>query len=178
MLKLKLQYFGHLMWRANSWKRLWCWERLKAEEEGGRGWGDCMVSLVQWAWTGVSTGRWWGTGRPGVLPSMGWQTVGFNLATEQQRQPFDWEREKQSWGGPRVRTTHFHVSYICFLWSDSELQADRYSHRLKRCSDCFSLKGTYGAEIWYPPGDISTHICAWASVYRKNETGLREQGEK
>ena len=24
MLKLKLQYFGHLMWRADSWKRPWC----------------------------------------------------------------------------------------------------------------------------------------------------------
>ena len=43
MLKLKLQYFGHLMWRANSWKRLWCWERLKAEEEGeNRGWDGWM----------------------------------------------------------------------------------------------------------------------------------------
>jgi len=28
------------------------------------------------------------------------------------------------------------------------------------------------------PGEISTHICAWASVYRKNQTGLGEQGEK
>ena len=31
---LKLQYFGHLMRRANSWKRPWCWERLRAKEEG------------------------------------------------------------------------------------------------------------------------------------------------
>ena len=29
MLKLKLQYFGHLMWRTDSFKRPWCWERLK-----------------------------------------------------------------------------------------------------------------------------------------------------
>ena len=34
MLKLKLQYFGHLMQRANSWKRTRCWERLKAGGEG------------------------------------------------------------------------------------------------------------------------------------------------
>ena len=34
MLKLKLQYFGHLMWL--SWKRPWCWERLKAKGEWGR----------------------------------------------------------------------------------------------------------------------------------------------
>ena len=38
MLKLRLQYFGHLMWRTH-WKRPWCWERLKAREEGDdRGW--------------------------------------------------------------------------------------------------------------------------------------------
>ena len=37
MLKLKLQYFGHLMWKANSRKRPWCWERVKAGE------GDDMV---------------------------------------------------------------------------------------------------------------------------------------
>ena len=38
-LMLKLQYFGHLMRRANSLKRLWGWERLKSKGEGsGRGW--------------------------------------------------------------------------------------------------------------------------------------------
>ena len=36
MLKLKLQYFGHLMRRADSLKELG-WERLKAKgEEGSR----------------------------------------------------------------------------------------------------------------------------------------------
>jgi len=39
MLKLKLQYFGHPMWRTDSWKRPWCWERLKAGGEGDNtGW--------------------------------------------------------------------------------------------------------------------------------------------
>ena len=33
MSKLKLQYFGHLMWRADSLQRLWCWERLKTKGE-------------------------------------------------------------------------------------------------------------------------------------------------
>ena len=38
-LILKLAYFGHLMWKANNWKRPWCWQRLKAKgEEGSRGW--------------------------------------------------------------------------------------------------------------------------------------------
>ena len=34
MLKLKLQYFGHLMEELTHWKRPWCWERLKAGGEG------------------------------------------------------------------------------------------------------------------------------------------------
>ena len=39
MLKLKLQSFGHLIWRADSLERPWWWERLKAGGEGGdRGW--------------------------------------------------------------------------------------------------------------------------------------------
>ena len=33
MLKLKLQYFGHLIKELTHLKRPWCWERLKAGEE-------------------------------------------------------------------------------------------------------------------------------------------------
>ena len=48
MLKLKLQYFGHLMWRVDSWKRPWSWDRLKAGWEGDdRGWDGWMASLSQ-----------------------------------------------------------------------------------------------------------------------------------
>ena len=36
MLKLKLQYFGHLMRRTDSLKRPRCWERLKAGGEGDK----------------------------------------------------------------------------------------------------------------------------------------------
>ena len=67
MLKLKLQYFGHLMQRAAHLKRPWCWERLKAGGEGDdRGWDGWMVSLNQWTWVWVSSGSWWWIGKPGV----------------------------------------------------------------------------------------------------------------
>ena len=36
MLKLKLQYFGHLMRRTDSLEKTRCWERLKARGEGQR----------------------------------------------------------------------------------------------------------------------------------------------
>ena len=39
LLNLKLQCFGHLMQRADSLEKTWCWEILKARGEGGsRGW--------------------------------------------------------------------------------------------------------------------------------------------
>ena len=37
MLKLKLQYFGHLMQRADSLEKTLMLERLRAREGGGRG---------------------------------------------------------------------------------------------------------------------------------------------
>ena len=57
MLKLKLQYFGHLMWRATRWKRPWCWERLRAGGEGDdRVWHGWMASPTQWRGFGWTPG--------------------------------------------------------------------------------------------------------------------------
>ena len=48
MLKLKLQYFGHLMRRTHL-KRFWCWERLKVGGEGDdRRWDGWMASPTWW----------------------------------------------------------------------------------------------------------------------------------
>ena len=83
MLKLKLQYFGHLMWRTDSFESPWCWERLKMGGEGDhRGWDGWMASRTQWTWVWVNSGSWWWTGRPGVLQSMGSQRVWHNWAAE------------------------------------------------------------------------------------------------
>ena len=63
MLKLKLQYFGHLMWRTNSFERPWRWERLKAGGEGEeREWDGWMASLTWWTWVWVNSGSWSGQG--------------------------------------------------------------------------------------------------------------------
>ena len=83
MLRLKCQYFGHLMWELIHWKRPWCWERLKVEREGDdRGWDGWIVSPTQWTWVWVNSGSWWWTGRPGVLQFMGLQRAGHDWATE------------------------------------------------------------------------------------------------
>ena len=83
ILKMKLQYFDHLMRRAGSFERLWCWEVLVAGGEGDkRGWDGWMASLTQWMWVWVNSGSWWWTGRPGLLWFMGSQRVRHDWATE------------------------------------------------------------------------------------------------
>ena len=82
MLKLKPQYFCHLMWRTASWKRPWCWEWLKAGEGDDRGWNCRMPSPMRCTWVWASSMSWWWTGKPGVLQPMGSQRVEHDWATE------------------------------------------------------------------------------------------------
>ena len=78
MLKLKLQYFGHLKQRAtNSLEKALMLGNLRAEGEGGnRGWDGWMASLTQWTWVWANPRRWWRARKPGMLQSMGSQRVG------------------------------------------------------------------------------------------------------
>ena len=57
MMKLKLQYFGHIMWRANFLEKTWSWERLRAGEGSGRGWDAWRASSTQWTWVWTNSGR-------------------------------------------------------------------------------------------------------------------------
>ena len=49
------------------WKRLWCWERLKAGEGDDRGWDGWMALRTWWTWVWASSGSWWWTGKLGML---------------------------------------------------------------------------------------------------------------
>ena len=83
MLKLKLQYFGHVMQRTDSMEKNLILERLKVGGEGDdRGWDGWMASATQWTWVWVSSGSWWWTGKPGVLQSRGSKRVGHGWAAE------------------------------------------------------------------------------------------------
>ena len=93
MLKLKLQYFGHLMRRTDSGleKTLMLG---KIEGRRRRGWDGWMASLTRWTWVWASSRSWWWTGKPGVLQSMGLQRVKHDWATE-----LNWTvcRRSQGW---------------------------------------------------------------------------------
>ena len=86
MVKLKLQYFGHLMWRANSLEKTLMLGKIEGKRRrGNRGWDGWMASLIQWTWVWANSGRWWRTGKPGVMQSMGSQSTVHDWVTEQQQ---------------------------------------------------------------------------------------------
>ena len=90
MLKLKVQYFGHLMWRADWWEKTLKLGKIEGRRRSGRQrmrWLDGITDTMDMSW--VISGNWWWTGRPGVLQFMGSQRVGHNWATE-----LNWDTRK------------------------------------------------------------------------------------
>ena len=78
-LKLKLQYFGHLMWRADSLEKTLMLGKIEGGRKRGQQrmrWLDGITNSVNMSLR--SSRRWWWTGKPGVLKSMGLQRVGHN----------------------------------------------------------------------------------------------------
>ena len=58
MLKLKLQYFGHLMWRVDSLEKTLMLGKIEGRGEGDdRGWDGWIASLTRLWWTGNPWGR-------------------------------------------------------------------------------------------------------------------------
>ena len=83
MLKLKLQYFSHLMWRADSFektlflgkiegRRIRGWQRTRSLDDITNSMDMNLSKLWELIWTGM----------PGVLQSVGSQRVGHDWVTE------------------------------------------------------------------------------------------------
>ena len=83
MLKLKLQYFGHLMGRVDSLEKSLMLGGIGGRRRRGRQrmkWLDGITDSMDMN-LGES-GSWWWTGRPGLLQFMGSQRIGHDWATE------------------------------------------------------------------------------------------------
>ena len=58
ILKLKLQYFGHLMGRADSLEKTLMLGKIEGKrKEGDRRWDGWMASLIQWTWVWANSRR-------------------------------------------------------------------------------------------------------------------------
>ena len=90
MLKLKLQKFGHLMWRTDSFEKSLMLEKIEGERRrDDREWDGRLASPTQWTWVWVNSGSWCWTVRPDVLQSMGLQRVGQDWETK-----LNWTRDR------------------------------------------------------------------------------------
>ena len=84
MLKLKLQYFGHLMQRADSLQKTLMLGRIEGRRRRGwrrMRWLDGIIDSMDMSL--ATSGRQWRTGKPGMLLSTGFQRVGHDLVTEE-----------------------------------------------------------------------------------------------
>ena len=87
---------------AKSWLigKDWCWEGSGVGGKGdNRGWDGWMASLTQWTWVWVNSGRWWWTGRPGVLWFMA--------------------LDMTEWSNWIELNLIFHCIYVSYLYSDN-----------------------------------------------------------
>ena len=84
MLELRLQYFGHLMWRADSLEKTLMLGKTEGKGRGGRRWGGQTASLTGRTGIWAKPGRRRRTAEPGAPRSTVWQRVRRSLATEQQ----------------------------------------------------------------------------------------------
>ena len=93
-LELKLQHFGHLMWRTDSLEKTLMLGKIgDKRRRDDREWDGWMVSLIQWTWVWANSRR--KTGKPTLLQFMRPQRVKHDLATEKQHQMEHWSQDKR-----------------------------------------------------------------------------------
>ena len=139
MLKLKLQYFDHLIQRTDSFEKTLMLGKIEAGGKGDdRGWDCWMASPTQGTWVWVSSGSWWWIGKPGVLQSMGSQRVGYDWVTE-----LNWYHILQGRALVYAWSKSVHIHSVFFLISPSLSNVSEFGREM----------------IW--SGWLNVCVCVW-----------------
>ena len=142
---LKLQSLATWCEQLTHWKRPWCWERLKAEEEGDRGWDGWMASQIQQTQTWANLGRWEGQ---------------WNLACCS-----PWGRKRWTWLGNWTTTTRFVIALLPrithLLVSELQSPSAVILEPKKINSHCFHFFPQLFAMQWWEPMPRSYFFEHW-----------------
>ena len=144
MLKLKLQYFGHLMWRPDSLEETLMLGRLKTGGEGDdRKWDGWMASPPSWPASvhGVAKSRTWLKRLSSSSSSSHWKDWWWSSSSNtlvtwceeltHWKRPWCWETLKEGgqggcrrWDGCMLSLTQW-----TWIWTNSEIVKDREAWR-------------------------------------------------
>ena len=131
MLKLKLQYFGHLMHGVDSLEKPWCWERLRVGGEG-----DKEDEMVRWHYQLDGHGFGW---TPWVGDGQGIWRIATPMVTKSRT---------------RLSNFHFHLStqpVIPGIHPEHQLITEFYSLYLLDTSDLsHSIQPHHHCLSWLP----------------------------
>ena len=154
MLKMKLQYSGHLLGNCDSFEKTLMLGRLKAGGEGDdNGWDGWMGSQTWRTWVWVNSGSCWWTGRRGVLQSMGSQRIRQDWATELNGTSLPFKIPEYlpiaSWvkfdSSRATYKSFFDLSYICLPDFISPLTF--LSHHITSCLLMIVCVSSYGSHF-------------------------------
>ena len=104
-----------------------------------------MASLTQWTWVWVNTGGWWWTGRPGVLPSTGWQTVRYYWETA-----LNWTELNSFWRFTRPFRNVIHKN-VLFIIRDWNVKVGS--------QEIPGVTGKFGLRVQNEAGQRLTELC-------------------
>ena len=132
MLKLRLRYFGHLMWRVDSLEKTLMLGAIGGRRRRGQQrmrWLNGITDLMD---VSLNSGSWWWTGRPGVLRFMGSQRVSHDWATE-----LNWTEACHSF--PSKEQVSFHLMATVTIYSDFGAQENKIGHCFHFFSVCHEV---------------------------------------
>ena len=136
VLKLKLQYFGHLIQRTDSLEKTLILGMTEGRRPRGRQRMSCwMASPTLWTWVRASFGSLWWTGKPDILQSMGSQSVGHNWAIELMERPA-WQGSRGSLPLTPRRKWNSHLNHRSWFYQQSHVLGSGHFLSWALTGDC------------------------------------------